>query len=244
MAMLSEQVNQAEADLLMKEYISLRSEIMDYVKLYGQHIRHVTAVLTITVALLSFAEKVDNIAHSFVFWFFVGITVTTAVSYYAFDALNAHYAMFATAARAALIEDMINERAGKVLLLWESKLSHRFWWDETAANGVPWWSDKGPIKGVNNPSKYLVGYLGAIVLIALFSEPLYATCVFWKNASDRALILLNWSYSVVSFVFVIRIARGVFWRIKQPAQTLAHQILNEAAANFQKKSAEQSIKVS
>jgi hypothetical protein len=239
--MLTDPLKAAEVDLLMKEYLALRTEIVEFVRLYRAHIRNVTAVLTITVGLLTFAGKADVsnvVVHSRLFWFFVGITIATVVSYYAFDALDAHYAMFATASRAALIENMINERAGKILMTWETRLSDRFWWDSKSLNR-PWWSDKGPLKEVNYPSKYLIGYLGIIVVLALFSEPVYSTYAFWHNPAyinlqqGRCLILLNWAYSAISCIFVFRVAPTVFWRTKGPARELARQVFKEAQLEFE-----------
>jgi hypothetical protein len=118
-----------EINLLMKEYLALRGDIIEYVRQYRAHVRNASVILTIIVALLPLMGKDSGfyLWQSRVFCFFFSVSITTVISYFAFDALEAQYAMFATAARAGTIEKMINDRARSVLLVWESQLSDYFW---------------------------------------------------------------------------------------------------------------------
>lgn len=147
-----------EIDFLMREYVALRVEILEFIRSYRAHARNFSIVLGVVVALVSFAAKADNgfvLAHSRLFWFFVGMGVTTIVAYFVFDALEAQYAMFAVASRAADLEEQINERAGRDLLIWESNLSDRYWWDPK--HDAPyWWCWESPLQGIGYPSKYLI----------------------------------------------------------------------------------------
>lgn len=236
-------IEKAEAALLMQEYTSLRTEIADFVRYYRDHKRNVAVILSVSVALIAVLGKGDagfSLSHSRLFWFCVGITITTIIGYFVFDALEAQYSMFAVASRAAVIEELINERAGKALLSWETELSDRFWCDNKLAN-VHWWSDRGPLEAVKYPSKYLIFFMLIGIAFALFAEPFYSSHRLWFDPNysyigwGRCLILFNWIYSLVAFYLIISVAPTVLWRTKKPARDLARRVFNEQKSEFEQR---------
>jgi hypothetical protein len=230
-----------EIDILMREYLALRAEILEFVRYYRAHARYAGVFLGVVVALVSFAAKSDGglaLAHSRLFVFAIGIGITTAVTYFAFDALEAQYAMFAVGSRAATLEDEINNRAGKRLLIWESILSDRYWW-MPKHNEQYWWQWESPLQGVKYPSKFLVLYMLLFLLLALFVVPTYSAYAFWFNPRYTAhvwatplLTSINFVYSIISFVLIVRVAPSVLWRMKAPARMLARETLKDARITF------------
>jgi hypothetical protein len=105
-----------EIDILMREYAALRSEIVENIRHWQAHARYSGIILGIVVAIITLAAKSESgvaLAHSRLFWFFIGMVVTTFIAYFAFDALEAQYGLFAIASRASTIEDQVNTSAGK-----------------------------------------------------------------------------------------------------------------------------------
>jgi hypothetical protein len=105
---------------------SLKSEIQEFVRYYRAHARYLGLLVTVTIALVSIIGKVQDsslgkaasgssVFDNPLFWFGVAVALTTVVTYLAFDALEAQYGMFATASRAAVLEEMINARSGQEL---------------------------------------------------------------------------------------------------------------------------------
>jgi hypothetical protein len=228
-----------QTDLLMREYVALRTEIVEFVRHYRAHVRSASVILTFTVGIISLAGKADDafiVSNSRLLWFFIAIVTTTMVSYFAFDALEAQYALFATASRAAVLEDVINEKMGTTLLIWETRLADEYWWKPKSGRHF-WWSGESPLKGVGHPSKYLVFYMTVMVLLALFAVPAYSAIRFWFGQHyshpwlGRLLIASTFVYSMLSFFFIIRTAPTVLWRMKKPARERARHIVESAKSN-------------
>jgi hypothetical protein len=228
-----------EINILVQQYLAVRSELGEFVRHYRAHVNYTAVALTAAVGLISYVASADNegfilLTDDHVFLFITGIVVTTILAYFVFHALEAQYAMFAVASHAAILEDMINQKAGEALVIWETKLGGRFWWDNPSAHF--WWSAQSPLKDIEYPSKFLVGYMTFLIFLALFSTPSYSTFVFWYNHDYQLLgwilCVLNWIYSTFSFCVILIVGRSVLWRMRGPAQALARAVLTEVETSL------------
>jgi hypothetical protein len=223
-----------ELDVLMRTYIAFRAEILEFVRLFRAHVNYLSIITTSIVALVSLGGKTDNafVSSNAWLWLYVSLAITTLVSYLVFNALEAHYAMFATAGCAADLERRINDIADKALLIWESALSDRYWWDP-AHKG--YWFTAKPIKGVGYPSKYLISYMMVMIFFGVFSGPgylAYRVCEA-PTYSGVVLALISAIYSAVSFIWIMNVAGGVLWGMKDPARKLAGEVADNAQRAFE-----------
>lgn len=215
-----------QCDILMKEYLALRSEIRENSRYYKAHIKTFAVVLTIIVAVFSLGEKFGIVwLQSRLIWLLLGFSIPTIVSFIAFDAMETHYAVIAIAARVGCLEEQINKKAETHLLMWET-LSDEFW------------PARSPLRGVPHPSRYFAAYGFIALCVALFSIPGYLIYHFWANVdykdyvcTIRTLIVICSAYSLGCLGLIIYVARGAI-RMRKEARPFVRDLMREAEQRF------------
>jgi hypothetical protein len=210
------------ADLAMREYLSLRTEIIFHISSYKSHTRYLTVSLTLIVGFLSLVLRNGLISilphHPFVL-FVLSLAITTVVAYLAFDVLESLYALLAVASRAASLEHKINELAEHFLLAWEEKLSPAFWSGQAGA-----W-----------PPSVLVGvYVLIMMFLGVGVVPSYSVITFWNDSTlsapwgpylpaiswVRIVIVLEIAYIISALVVIVWYLIWINFRFRGRAERL------------------------
>jgi hypothetical protein len=121
-----------QVDILMKEYATVREEVLLHLKNAKLHLKHFQGYIAASFAIASYlffsAEpgRVTAITNAIGMSetdlvFFVVFALNVASYYFALDILDSYFCMYLAAAQAANIESQINKITHRKLLIWESE---------------------------------------------------------------------------------------------------------------------------
>ena len=160
---------ESEVDLLMKKYVLLKQEIYLHSGYYKSHIKSFQLLMGGLMAFFGFVLSgkipTPSEANWWLWWGFATF-LWVVVQYLVFDLWEAQYAIMLISARIATIEEMINSRFRKRLLVWESLITPKYF------------SSIEPSPGITNPS-FMMGLWGFIII--------FSTGVFLPNLVYYAL---------------------------------------------------------
>jgi hypothetical protein len=128
--------DEMQVDILMKEYATMREEILLHFKNAKLHLKHFQAYVAASFAIASYlffsadAGRVTAITNAIGIAepdlvFFVVFALNIVSYYFAFDILDSYFCIYLAGARAANIECQINGITNQKLLIWESEFQSK-----------------------------------------------------------------------------------------------------------------------
>ena len=112
------------ADLLMRKYVSLHSEVDLQIGFYKSHVRNFQLLASALVAtgalVLSNNLAISLTNDTWVIWYIGLIILTLTANYLFVDILDPQYSLLCLGSRLATIETKLNEILGQRLFIWEN----------------------------------------------------------------------------------------------------------------------------
>jgi hypothetical protein len=164
--------------ILMQKYSLLRQEVWLHIGYFKGHIAKFqlmgSALLAAGAYILSNSKLYPSSENWWVWW--LGTTIVPVMCHYLiFDIIESQYAMILLGERLATLEEEINEKVGRQLLIWESLVSPLFW------QGLR------PMPGVINPDWFLSLFGFIIASFDAVAVPSLLYSILWKDRDPHSL---------------------------------------------------------
>lgn len=183
------------ADLLMRKYASLRSEVELQISFYKSHVRNFQLLAGALVAagalVLSNHLTLLPTNDTWLIWFLGLFTLTLTANYLFLDILDPQYSLLLLSCRLATLEVELNNILGRRLFIWENGAS---------ANG---YSGIFPYAKILNPH-VLISFCGiSIFVVIALIVPAYGYWVLYNSPISTSNSLIH---PVVSVGFIVSVA--------------------------------------
>jgi hypothetical protein len=207
--------------ILMQKYALLKQEVCLHIGYFKGHVAKFqlmgSALLAAGAYIISNSKILYPGRENWWIWW-LGTTILPVMCHYLiFDIIESQYALILLGERLATLEEEVNERVGRRLLIWDSLVSPLFW------------QGPRPMPGVINPDWFLSLYGLIIAFFDAVALPSLLYGMLWRvrdssSLGMRAAIFCGIGFMALSMSVSLYCAWRVLLRMRGKPRVLFRQM--------------------
>jgi hypothetical protein len=191
--------------VLLQKYSLLRQEVCLHIGYFKGHVAKFqlmgSALLAAGTYVLAHSSLFPSEDNWWIWW--LGATIIPVMCHYLiFDIIESQYAMILLGERLAVLEEEINEKLGRRVLIWDSLVSPLFW------QGIR------PMPGVLNPDWFLSFFSLIIAFFDAIAVPSLLYFLLWRVRNVHSLVMVAAVLCGIGFMaFSMCLSLFCAWRV-------------------------------